>query len=1140
MKTVSSLQHSLRRVLIGAFAGLPFLAGAAGVTVEQQPLVVAKPLPPNILFIMDDSGSMAWQHMPGTTATWTSSPDSGLPYRGLLDNDIRLRAANVNSQWYDPTKVYVPWKNWDSTSWPEYDPKTQSLPYDPSGKIQTGTHSLRRTSYPSLPDSSDRDSSSTTASTDRAFRFQGFYVHQGGAQDSNSNYRRFDFRWNSTNSRWEARDCPSTTWGAGTSLGGCTYYVGNATMGPYGRPLEAEIQNYANWFSYYRLRASMAKAAASRVFADLGEDYRVGYNTIWDRQRYRIPVWSDNGLFRGNNKEGWFTRLFNTKAESGTPLRKSLDDAGEYFRDTGANGPWGPQATADQYSCRQNFTIMTTDGYWNSDEASVSGARANNDGPTGTAGDTITGPNGASYQYVAGRPYSDGRDDTLADVAMYYWKNDLRTDLKNDVPTSASNPAFWQHMTTFGISIGLQGTLNPESDLAALLSGTKSWPNPNDAEDAHRIDDLWHAALNSRGEFIVAADADAFVDSLKAALGEIGNRLGSGASLAANSTKLETGTRTFQAQYWSGTWRGELNAFQVNADGTLASTPIWRASEQLPAWSARNIWVHNPQGSGSNAYKLFSWDNLGSNQRAAIAADATIGAQIIDYLRGQRDNELTESNPSGILRARSGLLGDVVNSQPVFVGTPNSRLYYGATFNGATSYANFAASMTTRTPTLYVGANDGMLHGFNANTGVESYAFVPDAVIHAGLKAFSATDYEHQYFVDGEITVADAYGGSSTGWRTVLIGTMGRGGRAIFALDVTDPADVKFLWERNSSQIPALGNVLGKPVIAQVDNGEWKVLIGNGPNSTSDEASLIMIDVFDGTSAVVNTGTSGSNGLSAVYTWDSNGDGLIDQAYAGDLRGNLWRFSDLGGSPIASKLFVAKDASGAVQPITAAPLAAKNRSTGDIWVFIGTGQYLSQTDTTDHQVQTWYGLIDRGSPIGSRTNLLERSIVSEGEINGFGARVIDEGNAAQLDDKEGWFIDLESPLNGAEGERMVVPNQFQGSVLLGTTRIPDGSDPCNPSGRGFIMTIDPFTGARLAETFFDFTLDGSFNDSDKLMLGGELVIVSGIGFTASPNSPIFIENVMQVSLDDGSTRSIGTQGAGTDAVRQSWREIVGQ
>ena len=125
----------------------------------------------------------------------------------------------------------------------------------------------------------------------------------------------------------------------------------------------------------------------------------------------------------------------------------------------------------------------------------------------------------------------------------------------------------------------------------------------------------------------------------------------------------------------------------------------------------------------------------------------------------------------------------------------------------------------------------------------------------------------------------------------------------------------------------------------------------------------------------------------------------------------------------------------------------------------------------------------------------------------------------------------------SSGERMVVPNLFQGGALIGTTRIPDSSNICQPSGKGFVMAINPFTGARLDLTFFDLNGDGLFNDTDKLSVAGVLTIVSGIGFDSSPNSPIFVENVMQVSLDDGTTRTIRTQGSSVDSRRLTWREI---
>lgn len=1113
------------------------IPGHAQVAVSQEPLVIAKPLPPNILFIMDDSGSMAWQHMPGTSATWSStSGSSGLP--GGPHNDIRLRAANINTQWYDPNKTYGTWKNWDGSSWPQYTPSTQNVRYDPSGRITTSTHNFRQTDWPSIPSSNDAAAtqSSTTASGgghSLTFRFQGFYRLTGTNSGNANHYQRFDFRWN--NSQWQGRTC------TGTSTSGCLTYSGTSRL-PWGRTVAEEVQNYANWFAFYRLRANMAKAAASHVFADLSEDFRVGYNTIWNLQDYRIPVGTDNGSFSGANKQGWFDSLFATRASNGTPLRQALDRAGQYFSETGASGPWGPEATADQFSCRQNFTILTTDGYWNSNQADTAAARADNDG---LAGAQITGPNGMSFTYAPSRPYTDNsantakRSNTLADVAMYYWKNDLRSDLTNNVPTSNANPAFWQHMVTFGVSIGEQGTLNPGSDLPDLISGSTAWPNPNTSENATRIDDLWHAAVNSRGEFIVASDADAFTDALQSALGTIADRLGSGASLAANSTALdeESSNVTFQAQYWSGSWRGDLSAYPVQANGALAASPSWRASAALPTWNARKIHFNDGNPNPAIGHKTFTWSNLPSGLRTVLQSQ-----DIVDYLRGDQSKEESPTN-LGTLRARTTLLGDIINSQPVYVGAPNPGLHRGqAPFDGAGTYAAFATAQANRTPVIYVGGNDGMLHGFNADTGVETYAFIPNTVITAELASLADPAYEHRYFVDGELTVADVYDGA---WRTVLIGTLGRSAtKAVYALDITDPHNVKLLWEKTSADIPALGQVLGKPMVVKLANNNWRVLIGNGMNSTTGTAELILIDVIPDAAHKVNvttvsTSAAPNNGLSAIVPWDSTGNGFTDMAYGGDRFGNVWRFSNLGGTPAATLLFEARGPGNQAQAITAAPMVGINLRTNERWIFFGTGQYLNSTDISDTAVQTWYGLIDTGSAIASRTELAARSIFAQGDVNGFPARSISAANSGDMYQKRGWYIDLVYR-GSAEGERMVTPNQYRGGALIGTTRIPDGSDPCNPSGRGYVMAIDPFTGARLPQTFFDLTLDGSFDTSDMLIVDGQRIPVSGVGFGAGPNNPIFIGNTMHVSLDDGSRRSFNTPPwlDGNTAMRRSWRELL--
>lgn len=619
--------------------------------------------------------------------------------------------------------------------------------------------------------------------------------------------------------------------------------------------------------------------------------------------------------------------------------------------------------------------------------------------------------------------------------------------------------------------------------------------------------------------FFVASDAARMVDSLKRVFAKIVSDMrGSGGSFAANSTKLETGTMTFQAQFYSGSWRGELSAFRVNST-TGALTPAWNASSQFPAWASRKIYVNND---GTQAgYKLFTYPNLSSANATALGSQA-----VVDYLRGDRSNEA----PSGVgLRTRESILGDIVNSQPVFVGAPNGRLFYGQEFTGADDFGAYVAAQTTRTPVVYVGANDGMLHGFNANTGAETYAFVPKAAIAGGLVDYTNPDYAHRYFVDGELTVADAY--LAGAWKTILVGTMGRGGKGIYALDITDPADVKFLWEKSATDIPQLGNSIGKPVIAQLADGDWRVMVGNGPNSTGDAASLITVNL--GTGAVTNipTGAAAANGLSAVNAWSTGATDFVDALYAGDLRGNVWKVTNLTGTPTVLNLFQAAY-SGTPQPITSAPLVSKNPADDKTWVFVGTGRYLNVDDLANKDVQSWYGLIDDGTAITGRAQLVQTQILSETTIGGLGARVISDNVAPGL---RGWFMDLVSPVAGAEGERMVVPNFFQGLALIGTTRIPDTTNVCNPSGKGYVMAINPFTGGRLSQSFFDMNGDGVFNNSD-LVNGAP---VSGIGLPSGPNNPIFIGDIIQINLDDATSIQKKTNSNVLVPSRVSWREVVG-
>ncbi|MEO6186306.1 MAG: PilC/PilY family type IV pilus protein, partial [Steroidobacteraceae bacterium] len=803
-----------------------------------------------------------------------------------------------------------------------------------------------------------------------------------------------------------------------------------------------------------------------------------------------------------------------------------------------------------QYSCQNNFILGIGDvnSSWDqnvpgSTTDASSGHSPSGGKPAAVTGDTTVDANVKrnKVQALNSNQYSsfgDGASNLIAGLAYHAATEDIRPDIANlpSQPRGQNVQTYWLDVLEFETYVP-----NNQYYLAAKFGGLNipdgTAFNPVTATAGSIPNSWWTTSGDTVGgqprpdNYFTVADPQSMVTSLTRAFARISAQSGgSSSSLAANSTRLDTDTRTFQAQFGS-SWSGELKSFAVAANGSLSASPVWTASltsSLAPAnWASRIIKTHDP---ANNTLVNFTYANLTPTQQTAMGS-----ANVVNYIRGEQARE--ESAAGGIYRTRvKGLLGDIVNSTPVFVSKPNPSLYNAAMgFPGASAYQAFAAAQSARTGIIWVGANDGMLHAFNADTGQEVFAFVPKTAIANGLATYASPTYAHKYFVDGDIAIADVYDTGTSSWRTILVGTMGRGGPGVFALDVTTPtaAGITLLWDKDDADIGGgvLGKNIGKPVIAQTASGVWKVLIGNGPESTSDKAQLVAINVITGAVTTVDAGGAGSNGLSAVLARDSNGDRFADVVYAGDLKGRLLKISNLGGSPVVSTIFSAVDPSNVAQPITAAPLAGKDPATSKTWVFFGTGKYLTDTDPTDTQVQSWYGIEDTGA-VPTRTNLVQRSVIDQATASGFTVRTISAGTTGELAGKLGWYLDLPTT-----GERMVVPNQFQGGALLGTSRIPDSTDVCRPSGKGFIMAINPFTGGRLEQTFFDLNGDGLFNDTDKLSVSSVLKIVSGIGFDSSPNAPIFVENVMQVSLDDGTTRTIRTQGSSVDSRRLSWREI---
>lgn len=624
-----------------------------------------------------------------------------------------------------------------------------------------------------------------------------------------------------------------------------------------------------------------------------------------------------------------------------------------------------------------------------------------------------------------------------------------------------------------------------------------------------------------------ASDRASLEAAFDAIFQDIFRRSSAFGAVSQNSTSINTGSMVFQGRFDSTDWSGEVVALRPAANGTL--TPVWNSGDagNIPAAAARKVFTLKP-GTGGVEFKLLN--DLSATQQTALAATdcsvsltGTACAQArIDWIRGDR----TREDPAGPLRRRSKVMGDVISSSPYFVKSTN---------------------------TLFVGANDGMLHAFNASTGAERFAFVPNAVV-ADLHRLTVANYAHRYFVDGEIAVSTT---TETPGKNILVGALGRGGKALFALDVTDPASFgpsKVLWEFTD---PDLGLVLGRPVIAKLNNGQTAVIVGNGYNSSSERAVLFFIDIDTGALIKKIDTQAGSaaatNGLASPRGWDSDGSGTVDTVYAGDLLGNLWKFNidastvsswatshQSGGAP--APLFVATDSSGNRQPITGMIGVGMNFRKGDLnfgkrFVFLGTGRYITASDVTNTAAQSWYGLIDDETTTMVRSDLKLRTIEVEGTIGTSSVRAFSGAVAGDMAAKRGWVVDMVSPTNGNLGERLIGEHKFFGSVLTAASMIPS-SDPCTPGGQGYLNAIDPFTGASVSNLFFDANNDLVFNDLDRL--GSNNRAIGSINPNINlPSDGILIGNRLVTSGTSGDLKSVSINNP-IRSGRITWREVVGK
>ncbi|KAB2912827.1 MAG: pilus assembly protein PilY [Dechloromonas sp.] len=1114
--------HENRLRPIALFLALAFLntsAAEAAITIPNIPLQAINSAEPNIMMILDDSGSMQWDYMPEDINGITNPinyiyPTTTQIYGGSIyanytvDTNAAnrwtrmLRSSSINRLYYDPTITYTPWSNFDGTLWAPANP-LQAF-HNPA--IQgAGFRNLTVNLTENATWMNDNGSYTTQ---NRTYYPATYFLYNGGTITAAASYTTVQII------------STTPTYPKAATRTDCTTLANNCTY-------NEEIQNFANWYSYHRSRVLTARGGIGRAFANQGTNIRVGFaainkgSTAIDGVSARRVV-SGVRKFTGTDRSNFFTALYGrTIPQQGTPLRQALDDVGQYYSRADALGPWsntpGIAGGGTELTCRQSYSILMTDGYWNGNGASTAAAATNTDN---TAGPTITGPNSQSFSYSAVSPFRDGWSNTLADVAMYYWKNDLRSGLANEVPPNSSDPAFWQHMVTFGVGLGVSGTIDPTAAFTAISTGTAiNWPNPTTSNPA-LADDLLHAAVNGRGGYFSAQNPQQFANALTSTLNNISQRSGSASSIAANSTQISTNTKIFNAKFDTSKWSGELEAIAITSTG-VASSPSWSASSLIPTPTSRNIITRS---GGSTV--AFQWANLSASDKTAM-----VSSDVVDYIRGTRTKEQQNGGP---LRNRQAVLGDIVDSTPAYV---------------------------LDSDTIYVGANDGMLHGFNANTGVELFAYIPSAVIPT-LANLSSPAYSHTYYVDGDIVVSSK---AQTNNRNYLVSLLGRGGKGLFALDVTNPTTFStsdVMWEYFNTADNDLGYMLGTPVIAKMNNGSMVAIVGNGYNSTSGKAVLYVFDLASG--ALIkkfDTLVGVDNGMGTPGLLDADSDGDIDYIYGGDLKGNVWKidvssantaiwdFSFKSGTT-PQPLFIAKDSSGTVQPITTSLTPVMDNVAGDanfgkLFLFFGTGAYFRSGDSTDTQIQTMYGLIDTNTQVSSRSQLTQRSVIDNGVFNVVvNGNIVDTKNvrtfsaavSGDMAGKSGWYLDLKTAAGVAEGERVTTSAEvyvLAEPTLIFSSIIPV-NDPCKPGGKGYLSALNPFTGGRLTVGFYDIDNNNSFaNDQLNGINIGSIDL--GIGGLSKGK---VIGNWLVAGSMTGKTGGTKVNTGAKKTKRISWREIV--
>jgi len=1169
-QTIQPLKH----LIICLATLLPTLGYSAELKLSDTPLISSSAVPPNIALIIDTSTSMAasilspqkdgeFEYCEGADFLHTTPHTKfelqfnfAPPHEHLLEKDParaaamgawRLRNHNYNTIYYNPNITYGFWAGTSTTQGiptGPVDPTDTPIDIrqrDPDQFIDLTAERLYRTEI-TCDNEEPIEVGNYADNTNTSYYIPTYYewidTDSNGVIDASDGYNRVEIRASQPTygNRPDRTDCANAP--------SCTY--------------AEEIQNFTNWFVYQRRRISILKFAYSNALIDI-TGVNVGLFNISNSGRQHKFI----SMSSKPDKDRLLRFLLDHgPGEPLTRLRESLNRTHQYMACQGSTAPDNfddndlcPRLPANQGGeCQQQAILLMTDGYYNGPSVGI----GNTDGDNNTPWD--------------GNNYADTYGGTLADIAMKYYEEDHFPDYADRVPSDANNQNNHQRTQTYTITFGVDGTLS-RSPINEKENFT--WPEPV-TETLTTVDDVRHAAYNGRGLYLSARRPKELTRAVQNIVARIIDLASSGSAVSFNTTSLNVDSLVYLASFETTNWQGKLTANRISTTANPCASTIgsicgtaWDAGLKLNQKTSddRKLFTYNPT---TRQGKTFLYSQLTQEQKNRLNYNTTsettdnLGSARLEYIRG---NDASEQKNGGAFRNRTTLLGDIINSNPYYAGKPNARY-------NISGYTTFANQNSNRTPAVYVGANDGMLHAFHANTGEELFGYIPNSVF-ANLTHLTDPFYLHKYYVDGDPIVVDAQVNNQ--WKSVLVSNLRQGAQGIFALDVTNPSTFStnnVMWEFTDADDADLGYVYSPASIARMANGKWAAIISSGYNanqaddhtSTSDKGHIFIL-FLDGPGAdnIWNEGTdyiklstsnSDTNTLAEPKIVDVDNDTIADYIYVGDLQGSLWRFDIFSNATSDWKLgyngvplFLAR------RPITTQPSVGVHPQgiNRGYMVYFGTGKHLEQDDITSTTTETFYGIWDNHptalsapilGPVRSQ-HILTQEITAQTDTNGNactgGSNCFRKTTRNPIDwnTHRGWGIDLVAPSGDTSGERQITNSHLRdGRIRFTTTSFQANNAPCESRGNGWFMILDANNGGSFSEPVIDTNGDNLINDDDITTSGLSLIGKPADVNSVQTDNPTNTANApTDVNIVGGEDNTPIQEKSSSREGRSTWRQL---